>query len=351
MKKIYLFIFSIFALSQMEAQTYTLTQSNSEAVVGDTYGSLLVDTNTTALPISIIGSNVTWNILGLTYTDSLIATNTYSTAATYSNSPNYPGTNLVQYDSTTTTYYKTSTNKLELLGVDAGFFDLNYNTNAATIANYPMAYGYTDTDALVGGTINVPSATLSGPFSGTVVTSVDGSGTVNLNGITTFNNCLRIKTTQNITFNLAGGLIQGTIDQNIYNFHHSSSKFPVFTISYSHIVTTGLQSLDQMQTQVSILSNVMIGVKENKLNNIVFKAYPNPANNEINLHFVLANEESYSVEISNTLGQVVKTVLMSNLQPGLYNESVNTTDLSAGMYTIKVTGKKAQGTQKLMIQK
>lgn len=351
MKKIYLFILSFFALSQIEAQTYTLTVANSLPVVGDSYGALLVDTNSTPLPISISGTGVTWDFMSLTYTDSLIATNTYSTAASFSNSPNYPGTNLVQYDSTTITYYKTSTNKLELLGVDAGFFDLNYNTNAANVANYPMPYGYTDTDLLVGGTINVPQFTLSGPFTGTVVTNVDGAGTMNLNGITTLNNCLRTKTTQNLTFDLAGGFIQGTIDQNLYNYYHSSSKFPILTISYSHVVTTGLQSIDQMQTQVTILSNVAIGVKENKLNDIIFKAYPNPADNEINLHFVLANEESYTIEISNSLGQIVKTVSMLNLQPGLYNESINTSDLKSGLYSVKVTGKKSHGIQKLMIQK
>ncbi|MBI3519820.1 MAG: T9SS type A sorting domain-containing protein [Bacteroidetes bacterium] len=352
MKKIYLLTFTLFALSHLKAQTpLTLTQSNSEPIVGDSYGSMLVDTNSTPLPITISGTGVTWDILGLTYTDSLIATNTYSTPASNANSANYPGTTLVLTDSTVTTYYKSSTNKLELLGVDAGFFDLNYNTNAANIANYPVTYGYTDTDVLVGGTMNVPQFSLSGPFTGTVITTADGTGTANFNGITSLSNCLRLKTIQHLNFSLAGGLITGTIDQNIYNFYHSSSKFPVFTISYSHIVASGLQSLDQVQNQVNILSNVSIGVKENKLNDIIFKAYPNPANDQLNLHFVLAKSESYTVEISNTLGQVVKTIAMPDLQAGMYNQAINTSDLGAGIYTIKVNGKNTQGTEKLVIQK
>ncbi len=99
------------------------------------------------------------------------------------------------------------------------------------------------------------------------------------------------------------------------------------------------------------LSNIVIGVKENKLNDVIFKAYPNPANNEINLHFVLAQSESYLVEITNTLGQVVKTISFNNLQPGIYNEPVNINDLGAGIYNIKVSGKNTQGTEKLVIQK
>jgi hypothetical protein len=146
MKKIYLFIFSFFALSQIEAQTYTLTQSNNDPIVGDSYGSMLVDTNTTTLPTNVSGTGVTWNLVGLTYTDSLVTTNTYSTAASSANSANYPGTNLVLTDSTVTTYYKTSTNKLELLGVDAGFFDLNYNTNAVNCGKLSNGLWNTFTD-------------------------------------------------------------------------------------------------------------------------------------------------------------------------------------------------------------
>lgn len=358
MKKIYLFIFSFFALSQIDAQTYTLTQSNSEGVVGDSYYSVPLDTNSTAMPMNISGASVTWSLNALTQSTAAIAYNTYSTAASATNSANYPGTNLVQTDTTNATisYLKTTTNMLELLGVDAGFFDLNYNTNSATIANYPMSFGTTFTDNTVGGTMTIPSQSISGPFSGTVTTTVDGSGTLNLNNsLTVLTNCLRVKTSQSISF-VIGGFINGTIDQNIYNFYHSSSKFPVFTVSYSHVFVPAVppllpNNIDQVQTQVSTLSTIVIGVKENQKNNTMFSMFPNPANTQLGLHFVLANEDSYTFEISNTLGQVVKTVSMPNLSAGIYNETINTNDLSTGMYTVKVIGKNTQGTQKLMIQK
>ncbi len=356
MKKIYLFIFSIISLGHLEAQTYTLTQSNSEGVVGDSYYSVPLDTNSTAMPMNISGASVTWSLNALTQSTAAIAYNTYSTAASATNSANYPGTNLVQTDTATTTYYKTTTNMLELLGVDAGFFDLNYNTNSATIANYPMSFGTTFTDNTVGGTMTIPSQSLSGPFTGTVTTTVDGSGTLNLNNsLTILTNCLRVRTRQIIDFDLVSGLITGTIEQNLYNYYNSSSKFPVFSVSYSHIVippnlllTSGL---DQVQTQISTLSTVAIGVKENQSINSIFSMFPNPANSQLGLHFVLTNEDSYTFEISNALGQVVKTISMPNLSAGIYNESINTSDLCTGMYTVRVTGKNTQGTQKLMIQK
>jgi hypothetical protein len=130
----------------------------------------------------------------------------------------------------------------------------------------------------------------------------------------------------------------------------------VFTASYSRINVPPVpfvlpNGLDQIITQVSTLSTVVIGVKENQNNNAMFSMFPNPANSQLGLHFVLTNEDSYTFEISNTLGQVVKTVSLGNLSTGIYNENINTSDLSTGMYTVKVIGKNSQGTQKLMIQK
>jgi hypothetical protein len=354
MKKIYLLTFSLFALSQVKAQTtYTIQQQYHEPVIGDSYGNVALDTAGTALPMSVSGTGAVWNVTNVTQTGTTTI-NTYSSAASSTNSPNYPGTTMVQSDGTTNTYFKSSTNMLELLGVDAGQFDLNYNVASATIATYPMTYGYTNTDNTVEGNITAttPLGQLMGTFIGTLTTEADGAGTLNVNGASNFTNAIRVKTIQHLEFDLATplGQIQGTIDQTLFNFYHSTSKFPVFSASYTHISAPSA-GIDQNQAQISTLSNVAIGVRENQKNEIAFKAYPNPANADVNLYFVIAHPESYSVEISNNLGQVVKTMALNNLQPGMYNETINTSDLGSGIYTVKVSGKNAQGTQKLVIQK
>ena len=350
MKKIYLLTFSLFALFQVKAQTsYTLTQANSEAIIGDSYLPRIIDT-TIALPMNISGNNVTWNLTGLTDTLAVDSVKFIDPSAD-ANSGNYAGVTIVQTAGTNVSYYKSSTNQYELLGLDLSFggqtANINYNTNSAIIAQYNMSYGYTNTDAVSG---DISTSGIPGTFTGTVVTEVDGTGTLNLNGMANFANCARVKTTQHLDFDLSG-IETGTVDQIIYNYYNSSSKFPVLTVSYNHVVGAGLFPIDNTQVQINTLSTVVIGVKENKLNDVIFKTYPNPANSEISLHFVLAQSESYNVEISNTLGQVVKTITLNNLQPGMYNESINVADLSAGIYNIKLTGKNSQGTEKLVIQK
>lgn len=355
MKKIYVFIFSTIGISQMNAQL-TLTKAANEPIIGDTYDNKVLDTNSTALPMNIMGSNVTWNVTNILETGT-INTNTFTAPGT--SAANYPGTTIVQDDQGTgnSSFFKSTATTFELLGatVNAGGYsaELNYNTNSAIIATYPITMGYTNTD-LASGTITV--ANLNGTFTSTVQTTADGTGTLIFNSLAgaSYSNCLRVRTKQHVAFSITymGFPVTGTLDQNIYNYYVSGHKAPIFTATYNHIISNNpISPIDQEQNDVTALSNItVVGLKENKLNDLIFKAYPNPAQNEVTLHFVLTQNETYTINIVNTLGQVVKTVLKSNLQPGLYNEKLDISGLTSGIYHINVLGKNAKGVEKLVIQ-
>ena len=346
MKKIYFLAISIIALNQTKAQTsYTLTQANSEPIIGDFYDWKTIDT-TNALPMTISGSNVTWNVTGITETG-VVNSNTFTSAASNTAAANYPGTTLIQTDPNSATYFKSSANSLELLGADIGIANLNYNMSSAIVAQYPMALGHTHTD-LVDGAINAYG--VSGPFNGTITVTADATGTLIFNGGTTFSNCIRIKAVQYLNFSLAAGMETGTIEQTMYSFFNSSSKFHLFSVNYTHIVGSGFQTINQTQAQMGLLSDITIGVKETQLADVMFKASPNPAQNEVNLHFVLTQPESYSIEIANILGQTVKQFNKANFQPGIYNETLDLKGLTTGLYYIKMTGKNSQGIEKIIIQ-
>lgn len=352
MKKIYLFTFSILSLGQITAQTtHTLTQANTEPIINDTYDSNVLDT-TNALPMTVSGTNVIWDITGISESGG-INTNSYVDPTSDAGSVNYPGTTIVEAGTAATSYFKSSANLYELLGVDAGMFILNYNTNSAIVASYPITMGYTNND-VAAGTMAVPSNSLYGTFTSTIQTTADATGTLSLTttaGSVDLTNCLRVKSSQMIDFSLAGGFVSGTIDMTIYNYYNSSSKFPLFTVNYMHVVAGGPSPIDQRIDEVSKQSTVLfVGLNESKKDEVIFKAYPNPANHEVSVHFVLTQNDSYNIEITNTLGQVVKTVSMKNLQPGVYNETINLSGLTAGIYNVKVSGNKVQGTEKLVIQ-
>lgn len=345
MKKIYLLALSVFAITQANAQVPTLTKANSEAVIGETYDVKAIDT-TNALPMNISGAGVTWNVTGLVETGGL-TTNTFIPASDDPSAVNFPGTTIVQQDGVNTSYYKSTATTYELLGVDGGQFILNYNTNSAVVAQYPISMGYVNNDTGAGA---ITASTLSGTFSSTIQTSGDATGTLDLNGVTNLTNCLRVKTVQKIDFTLAFGFLTGTISQTFYNYYHSSSKWPVFTVNYTLINSNNPSFNNIHQDRVSALSTIAVGVKENIVNDIIFKAYPNPASNQLNIHYVLTQTESYTIDVLNTLGQVVKTINKPNLQPGIYSEAIDISGLNAGIYTVKVNGNRAQGTQKIIVE-
>ena len=115
-------------------------------------------------------------------------------------------------------------------------------------------------------------------------------------------------------------------------------------------MASGAFPIDQTQVNVKTKTGIVLGVKENTANDIIFKAYPNPANENVNIHFVLTQTESYTIDVLNNLGQVVKTLNKPNLAPGMYSEVIDIKGLSAGIYTVKVNGNHAQGTQKLIVE-
>ena len=343
MKKIYLITFSLFALNQANAQL-SLTKANSEPIVGDNYLMNVVDT-TNALPINVAGAGVTWNVTGISQSG-VVDTTKYITPSADPNSSNYTGVTIVEKQGANTFYNKSTSTQYELLGLDAGNFQLNYNTNSAIIAVYPIGLGYINND-IGSGTM---TASLTGVFTSTIQTIGDGTGILNLNGITSFSNCLRVKMTQHISFSLGSGFETGTVDQTIYNYYHSSSKSPVFSIDYTHTLASGAFPINQTQVNVKTKAGIILGVKENLANDIIFKAYPNPANENVTIHFVLTQTESYTIDVLNNLGQVVKTLYKPYLAPGMYSEVIGIKDLTAGIYTVKVNGNHSQGTQKLIIE-
>ncbi|MGZ3867032.1 MAG: T9SS type A sorting domain-containing protein, partial [Bacteroidia bacterium] len=73
--------------------------------------------------------------------------------------------------------------------------------------------------------------------------------------------------------------------------------------------------------------------------------YPNPANDEITIK-ISKDCSNCSMEISNSLGQNVKTEKLSSIE-----NKVSTSSLANGVYCVKIKNdKNAQFVQKLVIQ-
>ena len=79
--------------------------------------------------------------------------------------------------------------------------------------------------------------------------------------------------------------------------------------------------------------------------------FPNPARDEVTLQFSLAEPMPLAVSIYNTLGQRVRTISAARFVAGMHTLAVDTRDLSAGMYYLRLENGNRQMSRKLVIQR
>ena len=80
------------------------------------------------------------------------------------------------------------------------------------------------------------------------------------------------------------------------------------------------------------------------------KVYPNPTYDNSTVVFNLTESQDVSVEIVNTLGQVVESVELKNVEAGRVEYTMNTSSLAEGMYTVSIQSATGSISTRLSIQ-
>ena len=79
--------------------------------------------------------------------------------------------------------------------------------------------------------------------------------------------------------------------------------------------------------------------------------FPNPANEATTVSFALNNASDVNVTVTNLAGQEVYANALGNVAAGTSEVSINTAELSNGVYMVNVVVDGAASTQKLVIKK
>ena len=79
--------------------------------------------------------------------------------------------------------------------------------------------------------------------------------------------------------------------------------------------------------------------------------YPNPFNPETAITFTIQKPGFYQLDLYNVLGQKVRTLVSSRLNPQQYSVRLNASGLSSGVYYYQLTGKGNSATKKLLLLK
>ncbi|MBL7895034.1 MAG: T9SS type A sorting domain-containing protein [Bacteroidia bacterium] len=332
MRKIYTLFFGVLLFNTAVKAQITLTKATNEPVIGDVDNRQTMDT-VNAIPNNS-GSGQVWDFSTLTTGTAAAVANTYTTPSSVPGGTAHPTATIAQTDGTSPRFFKTTATTFEMLGMTTSSVTLTF-TNTAVMANWPIAFNYANNDP-VGGTL--VSAFGGGTFSGNLVGTAPGSGTLLLPG-RTYNNVLQVITYMNLTATIATSLIPITATLNVtnYQYYDASQKFPLLNVNITRINSL---AGNQVTTTVDVNNNIYAGINEYNLDNSLV-IYPNPASNNINIQ--LSNSKSAKVEIINQFGQVVKTV---NIESN--NDNINISELSSGVYFVKTLSENKTSVKKLI---
>ena len=81
------------------------------------------------------------------------------------------------------------------------------------------------------------------------------------------------------------------------------------------------------------------------------RAYPNPFNPITNIEFGLPIDSELSLDIYNIEGRLGKTLIKGNRDAGVHSIEWDASDLSSGIYFVKMIAGEYMDTQKLMLVK
>lgn len=305
MKRNYFAIF-IFYTSFFGGQILTL--NNNQPIVGDVLQNAF--TTTYATQHSVSGSGLVLDFS--TLPNQGMANNSY-TLPNSSEISNYVDTNLKWFNGFEHNFfYKTTANGLDISGINASNYNLNYKIKNATLYNYPVSYGYSNHDTVEGtfSIIGVPNmSSFTGIQKGNIDTFADAEGTIILpNG--TFN-FVRVKIIQSVNLYLQTdvGYInpQGSITNTTYNYYVSGRKFPVLTYMVINVMVNSIwYSQNLVQSQVNY---DMISLNTNEVKDLDIRIYPNPSVNSIN---IAPFKEIKSIKIYTSDGKFITQINKGN---------------------------------------
>lgn len=84
---------------------------------------------------------------------------------------------------------------------------------------------------------------------------------------------------------------------------------------------------------------------------ILYQNYPNPFNSQTNISFELAKQAEISITIFNLNGQIIKNIFKGIKEPGYHTVKWNASDVSAGIYIIKIEAGDFVGIRKCLLLK
>ncbi|MBA2612467.1 MAG: T9SS type A sorting domain-containing protein [Bacteroidetes bacterium] len=345
MKKIYSLILLVTVAFSAKAQ-YTLTSANN-AVIGEIEKTWPADTLTPNGLYPAGGTNQIWNYSGIIISPTVSAvSNSYVAVSAAPNASLFSAANIAKTsDNINYELSNNSATSITSYGSSNSSVTIVYQ-NPELIATLPFTYGTLCTDTY---SASYTSNSIPVSRTGTVTTSGDGTGTLNMPGNKNYTNALRVKLQLKQIENFGSAGSQ-TITVKAYVYFNAASKFSLLSVNvYTVNQISGTTTATFYGKSIDVGDVLFAGIKENT-NAANFNIYPNPSSNkEVSVQFNTTANENYELTIYNALGQQVKALHYSNLPLGDQSEKISLSELNSGLYTIKLKSKNHESTKKLVV--
>lgn len=293
------------------------------------------------------GTNQTWTFSGFLP----LGTSTYNNVTpTAAETSTYPGTNNVIVTSsvqgTTTSegrmFTKNSGATVSITGLTSTGLVINCNGGSsgsgnAALGAFPMVYPFTNTDSAVSGSFSY--GTNSGTFSGSLVTTVDAWGTLNLPDCGYTGNVTRLKTVLSATLYVSIFPV-GTASQTTYAYYDPSDTSNNFKFrSLNTIVNSSAAGIDQNDTSYQ-LGVAILSTQSHTFQSVWIK---NPVQNAIEINTTNAIENA-DISITDMLGKTIYQTKDVNIN-GTLEIPVS---LTKGIYLITIGNENGSITKKII---
>lgn len=160
------------------------------------------------------------------------------------------------------------------------------------------------------------------------------------------------------TFGLAAGYVPFSpsgVSALQSNYKNSFLRYPPFANSIirnaDFQITIGgyLAGQNWVIIPRALVYNTAMGLQSAKGNINVLSMYPNPATQWLNVKFESEKNLPAMLTVVNTIGQVVKQVEIPSLGANVFMQSIDCSDLDAGMYAVSIVQDNQSYSQRIII--
>jgi len=114
-------------------------------------------------------------------------------------------------------------------------------------------------------------------------------------------------------------------------------------------VVVWVQNTATKEVLQSAWATKVAGLSEEPSGNGIIELFPNPANNQANVRYLLNENQNVNIQVYNILGELVYSKNNGTQSAGIHTSTINTNEISEGLYIVKLTIGNNVYTQKLNI--